>query len=249
MAPAFQRLVNKWVSISRNANADTSHKAKAKSGDHSTLTAETSTVCSSHYAGSQVTDNNNQENSVTLQPDNSTSCQDCSTIHEKFKEYMEIKQYFEELQCKECQGVLSDAIKAVESLNVKSESSNDAMSEVEEDSWLAEEECSSEDSSDDETTEEQSKTGAFLYQLADFVEKFDDIPFDLIDLWVPVFNPDATGPNSIPQLCHAGHIVASNAPNGNKKHEFGQMSMIFFFCSWEWYSRTCLFFWFTYLGN
>merc|ERR1712232_186989 len=225
----FQRLVNKWVSISRNANVDSSHcsnhgrKSKGKNEDHSTQTAETSTVCSSFYAGSNV---ENQENPVS-QPDHSTSCPDCADIHEKVKEYIEISQYFEELQCKQCRKVLTDAIEAVDSLKVQSEPSHDAMSEGEEDdSWIAESE--SQASSDEESIPEQSKTGPFLYQLADFVEKYDDIPFDLIDLWVPVFNPNATR-NSIPQLCHAGHIVAPNAPNGSKKNEFGQSSMVFSF--------------------
>jgi len=228
MAPGFQRLVNKWVSITRNSNVDSPHcsnhgsKAKARSEDHSTQTADTSsTACSSYFAGSHA---ENQEKSVT-QPDHSTNCPECADIHEKVKEYIEISQYFEELQCKQCRKVLADAIEAVDSLNVKTDPSHDAMSEGEEDdSWFAE----SQESSDEESSVEQSKTGAFLYQLADFVENHDDIPFDLIDLWVPVFNPDATH-NSIPQLFHAGHIVASNAPNSSKKNEFGQSSMVFSF--------------------
>ena len=212
MAPGFQRLVNKWVKISRNAetshNDGSNHGGKLKSEDHSTRTYETSTACSSYYSGNLI---DNGKDSCSPQQNLNPckrQCQHCPNIQDKVNEYMKITKYFEEIECQHCQKSISDAIQAVESLSMKA-SENEPMSE--DDSWIA---------SDEESMEEESKVGAFLHQIADFLEKKNDIPFDLIELWVPVYSSD------IPKLCHAGHLVTSNASRDDNKYEFGHSSMM-----------------------
>ena len=167
MAPGFQRLVNKWVNITRNTEVNDdglNHGSKVKSEDHSTRTAEISTACSSYYGGNPIDNGNHDDQSN--------------------------------------QFTVSDAVQAVESLSMRA-SEDEAMTEDE--SW---------------SMEEESRVEVFLHRIADFVEKKNDIPFDLIELWVPVYSSD------IPKLCHAGHLVTSNASRDDNKYEFGHSSMM-----------------------
>ena len=170
MAPGFQKLLNKWVNISRKSDDwGSNHGRKIKNEDQCAHTVETSTACSSYHGGNLV------DNVVQHEQNN---------------------------QC-----TVSDATQAVESLSMKAPE-DEAMNE--DDSYVNEE----------ESMEEESRVEAFLHRIADFVEKENNIPFDLIELWAPVCSSD------IPKLCHAGHLVTSNASRDDNKYEFGHSSML-----------------------